>query len=169
MNEVRIALKDLDAIIFDFDGVLTDNSVLLDENGIEHVRCHRGDGLGFDVFRKLGVSVVILSTEKNPIVVARAKKLKVPVLRGISNKVEELNRYVLEKAIDFTKLLYVGNDLNDYRAMKLCGYSACPADSHKRIKEIATVTLKTKGGQGVVRELLEEVLQLDIVEVLYPN
>jgi len=169
MSKVQIELINLDAIIFDFDGVLTDNGVLLDENGKEHVRCHRGDGLGFDVFRKLDINVVILSTEKNPIVTARAEKLKVFALQGISNKAEALNHYVLEKRLNLSKLLYVGNDLNDYRAMRLCGYSVCPADSHKRIKEIATVTLKTKGGQGVVRELLEEVLQLDIVEVLYPN
>jgi 3-deoxy-D-manno-octulosonate 8-phosphate phosphatase (KDO 8-P phosphatase) len=169
MSKLKIALKNLDAIIFDFDGVLTDNRVLLDEHGKEYVTCHRGDGLAFDVFRKLDVDVVILSTEKNPIVTARAEKLKVPVLQGISNKVEVLNQYVMEKDLDFTKLLYVGNDLNDYRAMKLCGYSACPADSHKRIKEIATVTLKMLGGQGIARELLEEVLQLDIIEVLYSN
>jgi len=167
MSKALIAIECLDAIIFDFDGVLTDNSVLLDENGKEHVRCHRGDGLGFDVLRKLGTTVVILSTETNPIVSARAEKLKVPALKGITNKVEELNRYVMENGIDFARLLYVGNDLNDYRAMRLCEYSACPADSHKRIKEIATVTLKTKGGQGIVRELLEEVLQLDFIEILY--
>ena len=169
MSNTQIDLQNLDGIVFDFDGVLTDNCVLLDENGKEQARCHRGDGLGFDALRKLDTRVVILSTEKNPIVSERAKKLKVPVLRGVSNKVDELNRYVVEKKLDLAKLLYVGNDLNDYRAMKLCGFSVCPADSHKRIKEIATVTLKTNGGQGVVRELLEEVLQLDLIEVLYPN
>ena len=63
--------------------------------------------------------------------------------------------------------MYVGNDLNDYRAMQLCGYAVCPSDSHKLIKETAMITLKTPGGKGVVRELLEDVFKLDLIRILY--
>ena len=91
MTEMKnIDWKSLDVIIFDFDGVLTNNKVLLDQDGKEWVVCHRGDGLAFDVFRKLNIRVCILSTEKNPVVAARAKKLQVPVIQGVSNKLEAL-------------------------------------------------------------------------------
>jgi len=63
--------------------------------------------------------------------------------------------------------LYVGNDLNDYKAMQLCGYSACPSDSHKKIKSISSIVLNNKGGYGVVRELLEEVFKLDFIKILF--
>ena len=162
-----LQLDDLDALVFDFDGVLTDNGVLLDQDGKEWVRCHRGDGLAFDALRKLGTKVFILSTEKNPVVSARAKKLKVPVVQGISNKVDALKELATREGIELAKTLYTGNDLNDLWAMKLCGFSACPADSHPQIKEVATIQLVTNGGAGVVRELLEVSLNVDIVKILF--
>ena len=72
-----------------------------------------------------------------------------------------------EKNVKLSKILFVGNDLNDYYAMQLCGYSACPSDSHPKIKDIASFVLKTKGGNGVLRELLEEVFELNVIEILY--
>ena len=168
MTEMKnIDWKSLDVIIFDFDGVLTNNKVLLDQDGKEWVVCHRGDGLAFDVFRKLNIRVCILSTEKNPVVAARAKKLQVPVIQGVSNKVEALKTLAEKDGFDLSRIMYVGNDLNDYHVMNICGLSACPADSHPMIKELADITLKTKGGSGVVRELVEDVLNINIVEVLY--
>jgi YrbI family 3-deoxy-D-manno-octulosonate 8-phosphate phosphatase len=162
-----IFLDKLDSIIFDFDGVLTNNLVFLDQNGNESVSCSRADGLAFDVLRKLGKPTYILSTEKNPVVEARARKLNIPVLQGISNKVEALKELASEKGYSLKNILYVGNDLNDYHVMQICGYTACPKDSHQMIKSIATVTLETKGGNGVVRELLEDILQADFIKILY--
>ena len=68
---------------------------------------------------------------------------------------------------DFKRIFYTGNDLNDYYVMKACGYSVCPADSHSLIRDISDIVLKTNGGKGVVRELLEEVLSLDLLKILY--
>jgi YrbI family 3-deoxy-D-manno-octulosonate 8-phosphate phosphatase len=160
-------LDDVDVLVFDFDGVLTNNFVYLDQNGLESVICSRADGLAFDVLRKLQKPTYILSTEKNQVVTARAKKLKVPVLQGVSNKSEALKELIEKEGFDLQNILYVGNDLNDYQAMKLCGFSACPADSHPKIKEIADIALKTNGGNGIVRELLEEVLNIDFIKILY--
>jgi len=67
----------------------------------------------------------------------------------------------------FENALYLGNDLNDYLAMKLCGFRVCPADSHSKIKEISNIILNKKGGDGVVRELVEEVLAIDFIKTLY--
>ena len=163
-----ISIEQIDAFIFDFDGVLTNNLVYIDENSNEAVRCSRSDGLAFDVLRKIEKPVYILSTEKNPVVSARAKKMQVPVIQGVGDKVLTLSRLAKDKSYTMSKLLYVGNDLNDYYAMKLCGFSACPIDSHKKIKKIATFVLNTEGGSGVVRELVEEIIGLDFLKTLYP-
>ena len=159
--------KNLDALIFDFDGVLTNNRVYLDQNGCEIVACHRGDGLAFDVFRKIGLDTYILSTEKNPVVSVRGKKLKVPVIQGVGNKVDAINKLSCDKNIKLSHILYVGNDLNDLSAMRLCGYSACPKDSHPQIIETAKVVLQTNGGEGVAREIAEKILNIDIHKKLY--
>jgi 3-deoxy-D-manno-octulosonate 8-phosphate phosphatase KdsC-like HAD superfamily phosphatase len=119
------------------------------------------------VLRKLNKPAYILSTEKNPVVTARAKKIEVPVFQGKGDKVQTLRYISDEEGLDLKNVLYTGNDINDYKAMQLCGYKACPSDSHKVIKQISTIALKTKGGFGVVRELLEDVFGLDFIEILY--
>lgn len=160
-------INNIDVFIFDFDGVLTNNLVYVDQNGIESVSCSRSDGLAFDVLKKLQKPAFILSTEVNPVVVARAKKLKLEVLQGSKDKVKSLKKLIVDNNYDQKKVLFVGNDINDYQVMKFCGYSVCPADSHPKIREIADVTLNTNGGKGVVRELLEEVLEVDFLNILY--
>ena len=160
-------LNQLEAMVFDFDGVLTDNKVYVDHEGKEMVCCHRADGLAFDVLRKLNKPSCILSTEKNTVVSARANKLGIPVLQGIGNKDESLRNFVKDKGYKLSKVLYVGNDVNDYNSMTISGFSACPADSHPKIKKISNFVLKTNGGKGVVRELLEDILSLDFIEILY--
>lgn len=169
MKDNFISIDSIDVFIFDFDGVLTDNIVLVDQNGKESVSCSRADGLAFDVLHKLKKFTYILSTEKNPVVEQRAKKLKIQVLQGIGNKAEALKDLAIRKSFNLSNALYVGNDINDYRAMQLCGYSVCPADSHPKIKNISDVVLKTLGGKGVVRELLEEVFEVDFIKTLEPK
>ena len=162
-----MTLDDIDAFVFDFDGVLTNNLVKIDENGKESVSCSRADGLAFDVLKKLNKPAYILSTEKNLVVKARAKKLNIPAIQGVANKVEAIKKLATDNNYSLKNILYVGNDLNDYLVMQLCGYTACPADSHPKIKEISGNILTSKGGNGVVRELLEGVLSLDFIKTLY--
>jgi 3-deoxy-D-manno-octulosonate 8-phosphate phosphatase (KDO 8-P phosphatase) len=164
---MMMTLDDIDAFVFDFDGVLTNNMVYLDQNGKESVSCSRGDGLAFDALRKLKKTAYILSTEKNTVVSARAQKLRISVLQGAQNKVEGIHEIIKKENCKLENILYVGNDLNDYRVMSICGFTACPADSHEKIKQISNIVLKTNGGFGVVRELLEEVFGLDFIEILY--
>ena len=164
---MKISLDNIDAFVFDFDGVLTNNLVHLNQDGKEWVSCSRADGLAFDVLRKLDKPSYILSTENNPVVTARAKKLKIQALQGIKNKADTLLTLSESKGYDLSRILYVGNDLNDFHVMKICGYTACPIDSHITIKELSYIVLNTRGGEGVVRELLEEVLDLDFIKILY--
>lgn len=169
MKNKKILLDDIDIFIFDFDGVLTDNRVYLNSDAVEWVVCNRSDGLAFDVLRKLNKQVYILSTETNKVVTARATKLKVKVIQAANNKAEALEALTKKLKVNYDKILYVGNDINDYNAMKLCGFSVCPADSNKKIKKIATITLNSCGGDGVVRELLEDIFDIDFIKTLYTN
>ncbi len=151
---------DILSIVFDFDGVLTDDRVWVDQDGREMVCCSRRDGLGFDILRKSGLRLFILSTETNPVVSQRAAKLKVPAVQGCADKASSLRQLKENEKLDLNKTLYVGNDLNDLEAIMLCGYSACPADAHPRIKNAVTWVLLTPGGQGITREIIESVLTI---------
>jgi len=166
---MNISLKDIEVFIFDFDGVLTNNLVHLDSQGNEWVSCSRADGLAFDALRKLNQNVYILSTEKNQVVTARANKLQIPVIQGIADKSKSIKELANRENFNLDKVLYLGNDLNDYNAMKLCGFSACPSDSHSKIASVSDIVLRTAGGNGVVRELLEEVFELNLLKILYQD
>jgi len=145
----------IELIVYDFDGVMTDNKVYFDQNGNETVKVNRGDGLGIAEIKKMGIEQIIISTEKNPVVSARAKKLDISCLQGVDNKEVVLMDYCKNNNIDLQNVAYVGNDINDKEAMKISGFTFCPADAHERIKTISDHTLKTNGGDGVVRELLD--------------
>jgi 3-deoxy-D-manno-octulosonate 8-phosphate phosphatase (KDO 8-P phosphatase) len=164
---MKISLDNIDVFVFDFDGVLTNNLVLIDENGKESVSCSRGDGLAFNVLKKIKKAVYILSTEENTVVSSRAKKLQIPVIQGVKNKVSGIQKIVKKENCKLERILYIGNDLNDYQVMSMCGFTACPGDSHDQIKQISDFVLKTRGGCGVARELLEDILNLDFIEILY--
>ncbi len=146
-------------IVYDFDGVMTDNKVYLDQKGNEMVQVHRGDGLGVSEIKKLGIEQVIISTEKNPVVSARASKLAIFCLQGQENKKVALKDYCEKNDIDLKHVIYVGNDINDLEAMDLVGVTFCPVDAHESIKAISDYILETKGGHGVVRELLDFIIK----------
>jgi len=159
-------INKISLFVFDFDGVLTDNFVYVNENGQESVKCSRSDGLAFDALKKLKIPCIILSTETNKVVRSRAKKLGIEADQGSSDKLEDLTNISEKLQIPLNKIFYVGNDLNDFHAMKMCGYSACPADSHPKIRSISDYSLNRKGGDGIIRELLESVFNIDLMELL---
>lgn len=162
----HIPLSSLEAIVFDFDGVLTDDRVWVDQDGREMVCCSRRDGLAFDVLRKTPLKLFILSTETNPVVSKRAEKLRIRAVHGTSNKGASLQALAGDEGFSLDRTLYVGNDVNDLPAAVLCGFVACPADAHPRIKDIATYCLSTCGGSGIVREIVEQILSIDMVDRL---
>lgn len=154
----KIPISKIDVIIFDFDGVLTDNKVLISEDGTEAVFCNRSDGLAFDYLRNLKVPVYIMSSESNSVVLARAKKLNVPVFNSVGNKGELLIKLCREKKYNLSKVMFVGNDINDLSAMMKVGISVAVADSHKKVLELADIKLSKIGGSGIVREIIEEII-----------
>ena len=138
-------------IVSDFDGVMTDNRVLLDETGKESVYVSRADGQAVNILRSLGIDLVIISTETNGVVAKRAEKLKVECIQSVSDKALCLKNYSLERKIPLQNIAYVGNDINDYEAMKLVGLKIVPKDAYQKVKDIADYVTKTKGGYGVIR------------------
>ncbi len=147
--------KNIKLIIYDFDGVMTNNQFILDSKGNESVTLNRGDGLAITFFKKLNINQIILSSEKNKIVNTRAKKLNIECFSGIDNKLNFLLKYIKEIKINPRDCCYVGNDINDFETMSICGYKFCPNDSNKKIKKIAHKVFKSKGGDGVIREMLD--------------
>ena len=134
---------------------MTDNKVYVDQNGNEMVQVNRADGLGVSEIKKLGIEQIIISTEKNSVVSARASKLSIPCLQGIENKKDVLMNFCKKNDINLKNVAYVGNDINDKEAMEIVGFTFCPVDAHGSIKKISNHILDTKGGNGVIRELLD--------------
>lgn len=155
-------LRSIHTIVFDFDGVFTDNFVYTDSNGIESVRTSRSDSYGLGNFRtfcstnSLSIEMFILSTETNSVVTQRALKLGLNSHAGISNKKEFLSRYLTSQNLKHPEgLVFLGNDLNDLECLEMAEFSFCPLDAHELVKKSVTHPLNHKGGDGFVREALE--------------
>lgn len=155
VDEVLLAV---DALVTDFDGVHTADTVYVDEHGHEAVRVSRSDGLGVARLRSAGVPVLILSKERNPVVTARAAKLGVDVLQSVDDKAPALLAWLAGRAIDPQRCAYVGNDVNDLGAMAAVGWGVAVADAHPQVKQAARVVLSRAGGYGAVREICDLVI-----------
>lgn len=143
-------------LVLDFDGVLTDNRVWVNEKGEEMVVANRGDGLGLGLLREIGsVECLVISKERNPVVEARCRKNNLPVLQAVDDKASALKRVMLEKHLKPDEVIYMGNDTNDLPCFDVAGYAACPSDSHPEILRRADIVLTRPGGFGVVRELCD--------------
>lgn len=158
MKSVFFNSYEIKMIIYDFDGVMTDNKVLVNEEGVEMVAVHRGDGLAIGMLREKGMTQMIVSTEHNKVVSQRANKLKIPVVQGVNDKAEAVIKICDEKNISLKHIMYIGNDLNDKEVMSIVGVRGCPADAEKEIVEISEWVSKRCGGDGVIRDLLDSLL-----------
>jgi YrbI family 3-deoxy-D-manno-octulosonate 8-phosphate phosphatase len=156
--EWTIAVKSLDLVVYDFDGVMTDNRVLVLQDGTEGVMANRADGLGVERVGALGLPQMILSTETNDVVKARARKLKLEIITGCRDKKTALQDYCRERGHDLRRVLFVGNDVNDLPVMQVVGFPIAPADGHPAVKQIAFAVTRAKGGEGVVKELSERLV-----------
>ncbi|MDX2293717.1 MULTISPECIES: acylneuraminate cytidylyltransferase [Streptomyces] len=145
--------SDVDAVVLDFDGTQTDDRVHLDAEGREFVSAHRGDGLGIAALRRAGLPVLILSTEQNPVVAARARKLRIPVLHGIDRKDLALKEWCEAEGIDPARVLYAGNDVNDLPCFHLVGWPVAVGSAHDSVRAAARAVTVTPGGFGAIREI----------------
>lgn len=157
--QLATLLRGVDLIAFDFDGVFTDNTVYVSQEGIESVRCWRSDGLGLSRLRSLGVHMVILSTEANPVVGVRAAKLKMPCRQGIEDKAAAVLQVCAELSVEPARCMFVGNDINDIPAFQAVGLPVAVGDAYPEVFPHVLYRTVSHGGRGAVREVCDLVYQ----------
>lgn len=148
-------MRQIRLVAFDFDGVFTDNSVIVSDTGAESVRCWRGDGIGLARLARLGISTVVISTETNAVVQHRARKLAIRCFHGCEDKATVLREVVDELAISLDQVAFVGNDVNDLPCLSIVGLPIVVADAHPSVMDVARYRTATPGGFGAVREVCD--------------
>jgi len=151
----------VELVVLDFDGVLTDDRVWVDQDGWESVAALRADGIGIARLKQRGVTVLVLSSEPNPVVAARCRKLGIEAIQGVSDKGTVLGQILLERAVPSDRVVYVGNDVNDLPCFPLVAWAAAVADAHPEVLVKADHRLSKAGGHGAVRELCDMLLGRD--------
>ena len=148
----------IDAVVFDFDGVFTDNRVIVTEEGKEAAFCSRGDGMGIGLLKKTGLPLLVLSKEPVPIVVHRTKKLGLECLHGVDDKLPLLEAWIAKRGGTLANTVYVGNDVNDLACLEACGCGVAPSDAHPDVLPVTDLLLTYPGGHGAVRQLCDLVI-----------
>jgi 3-deoxy-D-manno-octulosonate 8-phosphate phosphatase (KDO 8-P phosphatase) len=154
VTDLRPLLERVRFAVFDFDGVFTDNRVWVNERGEESLAFTRSDGLGLRRLDEVGVGYLIVSTEPNPIVGARAEKLRVDCVQGVDDKLAVLRERV---GVPLDDVAYVGNDINDADCLRAVGVPVVPADAWPEVRGLARWVLSRPGGAGCVREFCDGV------------
>jgi YrbI family 3-deoxy-D-manno-octulosonate 8-phosphate phosphatase len=153
----------IDLVICDFDGVITDNRVWVDQDGRESVAAYRSDSIRIRELRDQGIEVLILSSEPNRVVEARAKKMGVEAIHGIGiqEKGRVMREVLAQKNIQAENVIFVGNDLNDLPCFEVAGWSVAVADAYPEVIRAADFVLSKAGGHGALRELCDLLLKQD--------
>ncbi len=157
-KKILLSPKNIELIVFDFDGVMTDNTAYIDDKGKESVKVNRGDGMGISLLNEANYKMLVLSTEKNEVVKKRCEKLNIGFVQGVDDKLNYLKTLLVEKSINRENVIYVGNDVNDLSCMEYVGYPIAVLNSHAKIIEVSRYILSLSGGDGAVRELADWLL-----------
>ncbi len=158
MARAKARLRAVGMLVLDFDGVMTDNRVLVFEDGREAVLCNRSDGLGLERLRATGVPLAVISKEVNPVVAARCRKLKIPCEQGVNDKLAVLQRLAAEANVALANIAFVGNDINDLSCLTAVGVAVAPCDAYPEVLRIASVVTAAPGGFGAVREVCDLIM-----------
>ena len=142
-------------VAFDFDGVFTDNMVYVLQDGTEAVRCFRSDGIGLHKINRLGIETVIISTEANPVVSARAQKLNIRCIQNCRDKRAALVNIANEKKISLQEVAFVGNDVNDLACLECVALPIVVQDAYPEVVRTALYQTRRPGGHGAVREICD--------------
>ncbi len=148
-------IRALRFVAFDFDGVFTDSAVWVSESGQELVRCSRRDGFGLASLRRLGIGLAVVSTEVNPVVGLRCRKLKVDCIQACGDKAAAVRKIVTEFGTALGHAAFVGDDINDLPALELVGLPVIVADAHPALRRPGYLQTTRPGGQGAVREFCD--------------
>ena len=163
MKNIEEKLKKIKLLAMDFDGVLTDNKVFIDEDGKEMVICDRSDSLGIKMLRKekKEIDIIVISKETSKVVKARCEKLHIEYMTGIDDKLEALKGIIEQKKLKFENVAYIGNDVNDIECIQNSGIGVAVADSANNVLQVADFVTTKKGGHGAVREFCDMLLHLN--------
>ncbi len=138
----------VDLLVLDFDGVLTDNRVWVDQDGREMVAANRSDSYGINLLRQSGVQTLVISKETNPVVAARCRKMDIPCIQGENDKASALRKFLVESGLDAAHVVYCGNDINDLPCFALVGWAVAVADALPEVRQQADFVLSQPGGRG---------------------
>ena len=158
-RKARPLPQKVELVVFDFDGVMTDNRVWVDADGRELVSANRGDGWGTARLKEAGFQLVVLSTETDPVVAARCRKLGIEAIQGIQDKAKALLELMESRGVEANQTIYLGNDVNDVVCFPIVACALVVADAHSEAKTQADIILTKRGGQGAVRELCDILIQ----------
>ncbi len=159
-KDLKDKINSIQFIVFDFDGVFTDNLVYISESGEESVVCNRSDGLGLSKIKDLGIPMCVISTEKNPVVSHRCKKLEIDCIQGCNDKLSTLKKLLLEWDFKIESVAYIGNDINDQQCLECVGLPIVVKDAHSDILSLAEYITKNLGGHGAVREVCDLIFNI---------
>lgn len=159
-KELETKAQRIKMILTDVDGVLTDGSMYYSTKGEELKKFNTKDGMAVELLLKIGIKTVFISKESSKIALVRAKKVKVNAFLGISNKELYLHKICEKYNLKPKEIAYIGDDINDMKIMKLIGLSFAPKDSVNQILKIANHICKSNGGEGVLREVAELIIQI---------
>ncbi len=154
----RESLQAIKAVVFDFDGVMTDDQVYITETGEEMVMASRSDGMGISALKNAGLKLLILSKERNRVVARRAEKLQIEVIQACDNKLEALTEWLSKNQLPLSQCAYVGNDINDLQCMQAVKLAIAPIDAHPLATQAAHWRLTRAGGKGAIRELSDAII-----------
>lgn len=160
MKNYKSLLKEINTFIFDYDGVLTDGTVVLTNEGDFLRTANVKDGYAMQLAIKKGFNVAIISGGRSESIRKRFLVLGIhDVFLGVESKIEVFFNYLREHDIKKEQVLYLGDDIPDYHTMKEAGVAACPADACEEIKAISHYISHLKGGRGCARDVIEQVLK----------
>lgn len=145
-------------LVLDFDGVLTDNRVLTFQDGREAVFCSRSDSLGIEMLQERGVEAIVISKEKNEVVMARCRKLGVVCKNGVDRKIDIFLNEIKNSGLGKNEVCFVGNDVNDIDCIKAAGIGVAVSDSYESVLAVADYVTQKEGGKGAVREVADLIL-----------
>lgn len=154
-RDLGALVRDIRLVVFDFDGVFTDNTVLVFDDGTEAVSCWRGDGLGLRELRRLGIETFVLSMETNAVVAQRCRKLSLPMIQGCEDKPTALAALAAERGLSLSQIAYVGNDINDLECLRMVALPIVVSDAHASVLRAAKWRTTLPGGRGAVREVCD--------------
>jgi len=160
LKELKDIVAKIKLVAFDFDGVFTDNKVYVFQDGTEAVMCSRSDGIGLNALENRGIKMIIISTETNPVVSARSKKLNIPCIQCCEDKISELKKIADGFGCSLEETAYVGNDINDLECLREVALPVVTQDAHPDVIAYGKYRTHAKGGHGAVREICDLVCTL---------